>query len=66
MNRAQTIADCFRVVGVELTPERAEEIVERTWALAKLAGAPVSVGFSTVLIRTDPVGHRITFTRLED
>lgn len=66
MNRAQTIADSFRMVGVELTPAQAEDIVERTWELAKLAGAPVCVGFSTVLIRTDPVGHRISFTRMED
>lgn len=63
MNRAQTIADSFREVGVELTPERSEEVIDLTYALAKIAGAPVSVVFNGALVVVS--GHRITFRKLE-
>lgn len=63
MNRAQTIADSFRAMGVELAPERSEEVVGLMYELAHLAGGPIRVAFNGALIAV--AGSRLTFIKLE-
>lgn len=66
MTNAQVAADAFRAAGVEFTPKRAEDVLQRIIGLASAAGAKVEVAIGgDVLVSCGPTARDILFHKLE-